>query len=244
MPVYFLKIKFHKQNISDNDLQTVFSESDRRALALSVFWAKIDLKSEKNKQETIVILDDPITSFDDKRITNSIKLFKESLPDLSQIIIFTHYPIFIKIFCEKTKENHITSKFFRIQKNSKTSFLENQDRKEFTNSKYEEIFSKIYGFINREHNNCIKYNLRPFLESLYLPTIFAKEIKKGEKNEKDISSLEKLINEIFSDEDIKKKFHNFRKDLNPDSHIFTSNDEEDVRNFAIEMMNFLYSFKF
>ncbi|MCK4635554.1 MAG: AAA family ATPase [Candidatus Moranbacteria bacterium] len=244
MPVYSLKIKFHNQEISDNDLQTVFSESDRRALSLSVFWAKVDLKSEEEKRKTIIILDDPITSFDDKRITNSIKLFKESLSDLGQIIIFTHYPNFIRNFCEKTKEKQITTKFFRIQKNNETSFLENQNRKEFTDSKYEEIFSKIYGFVNREHNNCIKSNLRPFLESLYLPTIFAKEIKKAEENNKDISSLEKLIDEIFSEENIKTKFHNFRKDLNSDSHIFTSNDEEDVRNFAIEMMDFLYSFEF
>lgn len=243
MPVYSLKVKFHDQNISNEELRTVFSESDRRALELAIFWTKIDLKSVDEKNKTIVILDDPITSFDNNRVSNSIDLFKKSLNDLSQIIILTHYPSFIKHFCEKTKEDE--AKFFRLQKNNTTSFFENQNRKEFTESQYDKTFSKIYGYINREHNNCIKTDLRPFLENLYLPTLFAKELNKAISEGEDISSLSLKINVIFNDrEDVKNRFHGFRENLNPDSHIFTSNNEEDVRNFADDMVEYLYSFNF
>ena len=41
-----------------------------------------------------------------------------------------------------------------------------------------------------------------------------------------------------------KKLHLFRNTLNPDSHLFTSNNPEDIRNFASEMLDFLYSLKF
>jgi hypothetical protein len=71
-PVYSLKVKYMGQIISNEDLKTVFSSSDRRALALSIFLAKVDLKEEDRKKKTIVILDDPITSFDENRITNTI----------------------------------------------------------------------------------------------------------------------------------------------------------------------------
>lgn len=243
MPVCFLEVKFHDQNISNEELKTVFSESDRRALALAIFWTKIDLKSDDEKNKTIVILDDPITSFDDNRVSNSIDIFKNSLGDLSQIIILTHYPSFIKNFCEKTKDDE--AKFFRLQKNNTTSFFEDQNRKEFTESQYDKTFSKIYGYINREHNNCIKTDLRPFLENLYLPTLFAKELNKAISEGEDISSLSLKINVIFNDrEDVKNRFHGFREHLNSDSHIFTSNNEEDVRNFADDMVEYLYSFNF
>ncbi|MCF6174349.1 MAG: AAA family ATPase [Victivallaceae bacterium] len=243
-PVYSLKVKFHNKELNDNQLKTVFSESDRRALALAIFWAKIELKDENEKTKTIIILDDPITSFDDNRISSSITLFKNSLDSLSQIIVLTHYPNFIKIFCEKTLDSEIKTKFIKIERDNKTSLLKNEIRETFTNSPYEVVFSKIMGFINREHQDCIKSDLRPFIENLYIPTVFAKELKEAKKRNDDLSSLNNIINAIFTDEQTKSKFHNYRNSLNPDAHIFTSNNSEDVRNFADELMTFLYSFDF
>lgn len=42
-PVYSLKVKYKGQIISNEELKTVFSSSDRRALALAIFLAKVDL---------------------------------------------------------------------------------------------------------------------------------------------------------------------------------------------------------
>ena len=53
----------------------------------------------------------------------------------------------------------------------------------------------------------------------------------------DYDSLESII------DGIRRKIHEFRTTLNPDSHLFTSNNDEDVRSFALEMMNYLYSLK-
>ena len=53
-----------------------------------------------------------------------------------------------------------------------------------------------------------------------------------------------MIDGIFDDEKIKAKLHEFRKTLNPDSHLFTSNNDEDVRGFASDMMEYLYSLNF
>lgn len=242
-PVYTLKIIFHDCEITNEQLRSVFSESDRRALALAIFWAKITLKTDEEKTKTIIILDDPITSFDDNRITNTIDLFKIYLEKVSQIIILTHYPNFIKIFSEKTKEDTIT-KFFEIEKDQVTSKIKNIERKVFIESDYEKIFTKINNYIERISSDCIKTDLRPFLENLYLPTFFAKQLRTAKKSGKDLSSLKNIINEIFTDEIVKARFQTFRKNTNPDSHIFTSNNKEDVINFAEDMMEYLYSFNF
>lgn len=242
MPLYSIKVKFNNKNVS-NELISIFSESDRRALALAIFWSKIELKSIDEKNKTIVILDDPITSFDDNRVSSFIGLIDSSLSSLSQIIILTHYPSFIKNFCERSKEKD--AKFFKLDKNNKTSLLDNQNKKEFTESEYDRVFSKIYRYICHEDNNCIKAELRKFLEHLYLPTLFAKELNTAESEGKDISTLSLKINVIFNDnEKVKNKFHSFRTYLNSDSHRYTSNNDEDVRNVARDMFTYLYSFKF
>jgi wobble nucleotide-excising tRNase len=239
LPVYSLKVKFHNKEITNDQLSTVFSESDRRAMALAIFFAKIKLKDEKEQKETIIILDDPITSFDDNRTTISINYLKDALNKVNQLIILTHYVHFIKRFCEITKKNKINVKFINIKQNNFTSGLEISKREEFIESEYEKIFMKIYDFINKKHSNCIKTDLRPFLESLYFPTVFKKQIQDKNVN---CCDLDNIINGLFNNnKTIKNKFHEIRNTLNPDSHIFTSSNIEDIRSFAEDMFNFMYS---
>ena len=242
LPVYSLRIRFRDEEIPNDQLKNVFSDSDRRALALAVFWAKINLKPDTEKATSIIIMDDPVTSFDDNRMTNSINLFKDTLDQIDQMIILTHYTNFIKRFCEITKEKQITAKFLEINQDNTTSFLTESSRDEFVASDYQKTFIKIYDFINRNHSESIKTDLRRFLESLYLPTVFAKRIS---DKQVDCSSLASMIDGIFDDEEeTKGKMHGFRATLNPDSHFFTSSNDEDVRNFAHGMMDYLYSLEF
>ncbi|MCP3659164.1 MAG: AAA family ATPase [Bacteroidetes bacterium] len=239
-PVYFLKLKFNDQEIPNEQLKYVFSTSDRRALALAIFCAKIELKEESEKEKTIIILDDPITSFDENRITNTINILEKILNNISQIIILTYYPHFIKRFCEIS--NNKNTAFIEIKSKETTSVLACAELATFTQSKYEEIFTKIDGFIKGKHETCIKHDLRPFLETFYLPTFFINQLR---GTEKDISSLQKMIDAIFEEKpDSKARFHEFRKSLNADAHIFTSTNKLDVQNMAKDMMKFLYSFEF
>lgn len=63
-PVYFLKVLFKRSPVSEKYLAKIFSESDRRALALAVFWAHIESMNADDKRTLLVVLDDPVTSFD------------------------------------------------------------------------------------------------------------------------------------------------------------------------------------
>ena len=242
MPVYSLTVKFHNKEIQPNQLATIFSESDRRALALAIFFAKFELKENQEQIKTILVLDDPVTSFDDNRTTNSINYFKIVAEKCAQLIILTHYTHFIRRFCEITKNKQINARFINIQQNNITSFLEVGERSEFVSTEYDKVFMRIYNFINKKHNESIKTDLRPFLEEMYLPTVFSKQLQ---DKQVDCSSLENMIDGLFNDnENAKNKFHEFRTTLNPDSHIFTGNNPEDVRNFAGSMFEYLYSMNF
>ena len=58
-------VKYKNKSIDNKNLSKVFSESDKRALALAIFFTRIQMKLKENKEKTIIVLDDPITSFDD-----------------------------------------------------------------------------------------------------------------------------------------------------------------------------------
>lgn len=242
-PVYYLKVKFCNVEILEENISKVLSESDKRALAISVFWSKIDFLSHEQKQKAIIVLDDPVTSFDDNRIIKSITQIKNTLGSVRQIIILTHYSHFIRNFLERGMNDEITMAFIQIHQNNTTSILERIDSKQFIENSYERVFSKIMAYINREITDDIRSELRPFLESQYLPHFYIGKLKQFRLNGTPLETLSEKIDAIFADnEPIKTKFHEFRTTLNPDSHLFTSSNEEDVRSFASEMMGYLYNF--
>jgi wobble nucleotide-excising tRNase len=241
-PVYFLKVKFKNVEVNDSNITKVFSESDKRALALSLFWAKMDFLTPEQKLNAIIVLDDPVTSFDDNRILKSITRIKETLREVGQVIVLTHYSHFIRNFMERGMNDDFTISFIEIAQNNTTSFLRRIESKNFTETTYDKVFSKIYAFINRESEVDIRTDLRPFLESQFLPHFFIKEFKEFTTSDTPFGTLNEKIEAIFSDEEVKAKFHEFRSMLNSDSHLFTSSNEEDVRNFASEMMDYLYNF--
>jgi len=243
-PVYSLKVEFRGQAISNENLKTVFSSSDRRALALSIFLAKIDLKEKDIKRKTIIILDDPITSFDENRITNTINLLSGSLNNFNQMIITTHYPNFLRRFYEINKDNKSEVKLLEIKKNNETSYIDNGEKDKFILKKSDIAFNEIYDFINGKNQNDIRTKLRLFLEN------YLKEIPKKQIRDSSIKpdSLDDLIEKLFDNQIIGKKEEKqlleLKDSLNPDSHILTTNNIEDVRNFARKMMEFLYSIQF
>lgn len=242
-PVYYLKVKFRNVEIDESNISKVLSESDKRALALSVFWSKIDFLNEEQKPKAIIVLDDPVTSFDDNRIIRSINQLKVTLNAVQQIIVLTHYSHFIRNFFERGMNDNITIAFIQIEQNETTSFLDKIDGKQFIKSTYEKIFSKIMAYINRENRDDIRSDLRPFLESQYLPHIYVGKLNELNQNGIPCGTLSEKIEAIFADnEPVRMKFHEFRTTLNPDSHLFTSSNEEDIRSFAHDMMNFLYTF--
>lgn len=243
-PVYSLKVKYMGQIISNEDLKTVFSSSDRRALALSIFLAKVDLKEEDRKKKTIVILDDPITSFDENRITNTINLLKDLLSDVDQVIITTHYSNFLKRFYEINKNITTKIKLLKIEKNNETSYIDNGEKDNFILDKYDLSFNEIYDFINKKNQNDVRTKLRPFLEN-YLKITPKKQIRDSSiRFDKLDDFIKELFNKQIINEEVKKRLLDFKDLLNPDSHILTTNNIEDVRNFASRMMEFLYSIQF
>jgi wobble nucleotide-excising tRNase len=203
----------------------------------------MDFLTPEQKQKAIIVLDDPLTSFDDNRILKSITRIKETLREVSQVIVLTHYSHFIRNFMERGMNDDFTISHIEIDQNNTTSFLKRIEGKNFTETTYEKIFSKIHAFIDREINEDVRTYLRVFLESQYFPHFYIGKLHQLHQNGTPCGTLNEKIDAVFSENDnVRLKFHEFRTMLNPDSHLFTSSNEEDIRSFASEMMDYLYNF--
>jgi len=88
--VYDLEVTFKGCPIDRNKLHCLFSESDRRALALCIFLAKIHQLAPEDRAKAILVLDDPVTSFDNERISNILRILFTLKNSIKQLIITTH----------------------------------------------------------------------------------------------------------------------------------------------------------
>lgn len=102
---------------NQNNFKNTLSESDKRLLAFSFFIT--DIKNTKNLDEYVIVLDDPMSSFDIERKNTTIKVLRDELVDLewklpNQLIVLTHEDNFFRFLNEHFSEN---KKFLRISYN-------------------------------------------------------------------------------------------------------------------------------
>jgi Uncharacterized protein conserved in bacteria len=132
------------------------SEGEKTAVAFVYFIIK--LKENGNEiNETIVVVDDPISSFDSNNLFHSYSFFREACQDAQQLFILTHNFIYYKLIRDwlknKNKNNRpVKSSFFSIesvfsQENQRESIIKNaNDALLSYNSEYHYLFYKVYGY--------------------------------------------------------------------------------------------------
>lgn len=224
--VYGVKIYFWDKLIDET--RFCMSESDRRALALSVFLAKIKIDNNPN---SILILDDPVTSFDKDRMRNFISIINELKSNcFGQLIILMHYENFFRLITKATEDKTLIK---LVRDKDDHVFNEIYEDDDMFSNEYENALNHIIKFINAE-SNCIKENdVRIFFEK-YLHNYYAYEISKnpsikGGRLHDFILGLEKekLISTATKEDLILKL-----KFLNDSSHSFTDYPIEDQRSFV------------
>jgi len=238
-PVIKMEIKYKGESINPNNLKHVFSDSDRRALAMSIFCAKLELMDEKKLKDTIIIMDDPVTSFDDNRTSNTINYLQELINKVRQLITLSHYAPFIKKFIQSISGD-LSYNLLEVHKKRETSCIREIDKKEFLLNPHEKAFEKIFNFIEREHDSDISKKLRVFLES-EINMRFKKQIYDMNLND---SSLHNIISNLeengYINIETKDKLISFKNQLNPDHHQHGLVHTEDIRQFAENMLEYIY----
>lgn len=238
-PIYFLKVLFKGNHVSEKNLAKIFSESDRRALALAVFWAHIDNLSASEKQTLVVVLDDPVTSFDNGRISSVHNQIISLYRSVRQVIVLSHYETDIAKFLSVYGRNHPVN-LLAIENTGGASNLCCKDVDDFVHSDHELKRRQISAFADGQKNTHAAGDLRIFLEteltfrfSRPLQAIGAFECMLADK-------IDRLQAGGFISGNLAQQTNSWRERLNPAHHCWTSDDIEDQRRTAAQFMDFVY----
>lgn len=239
-PVYYLKVKFRGQEISEKSLRSVFSESDRRALSLAIFWTELRSISTALLSDTIVVLDDPITSFDNNRISSVHREIIEISRIADQVIVLSHYESEIAKFLSTYSQSYSIVLLSITLKNGE-SHIEKGDEETFVLSEHEKASRRLIEFANGQTNSYNTSDLRIFLE-LELNLRFQKQLQEsGDLAATLKDKIESLHSNGHISNSVSTKLHDWRTDLNPSHHTWTSAELEDQRNAAQGFLDFVYT---
>ena len=248
MPTIQIQAFYAGARIARNNLSSFFSESDRRALALSIFCAKVLTLDPELKRNAIVILDDPVTSFDDGRIERTIRLMETFRRDIRQIIVLSHYPLYLKLYFDRANSQAGGIQLIRIHQNQDSSEFKLALPNEFVDTPHQKAFRHIMGgggggggFIERQHSEDILLMLRVFLEN-EIKSRYRKQISDHQLEKMQLGELlEALLHLGAIDEAKFQDLEEFRRSLNPDHHIWTSRSHEEKIGLSTDILNFVYT---
>ena len=236
--VYDLDVSFNGTTIPRNKMNCLFSESDRRALALCIYLAKINKLSEEDKAKAILVMDDPVTSFDNERISSILNKLYEISPSIKQLFITTHYRGMAAIAIKK----FANTSALKIIKVANGSDFAATTEAEMTATEHDDAYNEITAFINNETQENKILILRPFLETELRHRYKDQLRANGATLRTDFSVCIDILKDSGTiTEAVASEIHSFRTTFNPPMHQLMVMNIEDVRNTATNMMDLIYN---
>ena len=96
---YSFSFKIKDQKGHERDFKDGLSEGERQLISLALFFSINE--NLPDKLNTALIFDDPITSLDSPNLKILADLVHEKTQEFSQVIVFTHHPLFYKYLAKK-----------------------------------------------------------------------------------------------------------------------------------------------
>jgi wobble nucleotide-excising tRNase len=100
---------------NERDFKEGLSEGEWQVLSLCFFFAFLDI--QENREDKILVFDDPITSLDDSNLSSLVDLISDEKSKFSQTFILTHHRTFFKFLRKKFREHKKDSKEYNILRN-------------------------------------------------------------------------------------------------------------------------------
>lgn len=245
-PVIGVNIYFKNLDVSGIESSKLFSESDRRALALAIFVAKVKNMSSEELANTILVFDDPVTSFDDDRMTPVCKSIIELSDQVKQMFILSHqYNFSRKMFANFGGKKYLDCvnppKYFQISKSGKGfSTISSLDPIKLFNHEFIKQYEKISSFINGEIESLTGNDLRIFIED-YLTVSFPKLY--CDIFSKKHYTLDEIITQLrdknYITVQVSVDLKRFKDTLNPASHTYQHFKLEELRTYSRELLEYL-----
>jgi wobble nucleotide-excising tRNase len=224
--------------------KNTLSAGDRNTLGLAFFFAS--LETEPDLQDSIVVLDDPMSSLDDGRTMTTIQKIRDLIPASSQLIALCHSRRFLcDIWEHSDKDNTTALKISRGSNN--TSTISSWDVSSDSLTEYDKRHKVLRDHVDadKQDKRYVAQCLRPVMEK-YLRIVFPDYYTPGTLLGNFRNHVENLRDNglrVMSDDDINElrniteyanKYHH---DTNPAWETEEINDTE-LLAFAKRVINF------
>lgn len=114
-----------KKNAVESTIKYSLSEGDKSAFALSFFMAKLEL--DPKLEDKIIVLDDPISSFDSHRKAAMLEELLKISKRVNQLFLLTHDKNLGNDFIKKTKSEELEIECYEIGFDGKSAEISNLD---------------------------------------------------------------------------------------------------------------------
>lgn len=236
--IYDLRVKFKGEDIPADRISTIFSESDRRALALCIFLAKVMSLPAVEKAKAILVLDDPVTSFDNERIALILNKLDELQRTVKQFIITTHYK---GMAAKAVKKFRQCAKSVKLVHGVNTCDIEAVDNNDMMATEHDLAFDKIKSFVSRETNDDILTSLRPFFEE-EIRYRYKKQLVELGRSRSDLSvCINALRDGRLITADLEARLNSIRDTLNTPMHELGGDALENTRALAGQILDVVYN---
>ena len=144
-----------------NDSEPVdgnLSEGEKTAIAFVYFITKLK-ENDNNIEDTIVVVDDPISSFDSNHLFHAYSFMKMNCEKAKQLFVLTHNFTFFKLVRDwisrknKGKVNNIAN-FYVVKANNErpraSTYTDAEPALTLYNSEYHYIFSRLHSLKNQQ----------------------------------------------------------------------------------------------
>ena len=240
MPTIQLTASFSGTEIIPEKIKSFFSESDRRALALSIFWGKVQPLPKHEKEQTILVLDDPVTSFDNGRIDRTIRLLEAERLPFRQMIVLSHYNRYLKAFFDRTRSHTTGIKLIKIEQDQIGSQLRSCTPADFIESPHERMYRHIDGFIERRHTEDISRDLRVYLETEVRSRCWHQICANNMVSLQFGELLDNLLRLGAITQSQRENIEQFRLSLNPEHHAWIEREHEEKIGLATDIISYIY----
>lgn len=146
------------------------SEGEKTAISLIYFFSKIQ-ENGANMADQVIIIDDPISSFDSNHLFNASSLIKKATEKTKQLFVLTHNFWFFKLvrdwMIRKNKKDDVVSNIYLIKRGIITDANDSLTR---FHSEYQHVFNTVLSFqdmdnIDESHCFAIANSIRRLLEA-------------------------------------------------------------------------------
>lgn len=134
------------------------SEGEKTAIAFVYFITKLK-ENDNNIEDTIVVVDDPISSFDSNHLFHAYSFMKVSCEKAKQLFVLTHNFTFFKLVRDwisrkNKRDNQDIANFYVVKANNEvprtSTYTDAEPALTLYNSEYHYIFSRLNSLKNQQ----------------------------------------------------------------------------------------------